>query len=675
MTLLLTSCPYCSSNFMLLNTEGLSGECVVCNRMKKFTEAEVSEAESTRDRLAEMYQGRLEKAYRNRDHKAMADLVEEVANSGISSWYAWFCVGWSDLHAGRTPYAFDDFKLAAQFLDEENFDEFYELTMDAVLESIEEKARAGEDWMQEDTSIVEFTSVLFQRFEHLCEDGDFMCDLMLRLGTLSEQVDSAAMGGSILKEIMMIVMDYMSGHPYGPDRETLLNNAQHSIREIDEVVQTMAQDGTIPPNVIKIWGPGFVEYLQILIDSCDRMTQEYSEEDLFLLCDYWGVNDYGSVFDVLQDSFQFHMGYILSGKRNKGSLKKRDKALADYDAAFKRPLVEGLTPESDSFEEEYDRICPDCGQPLTADENGLMVCECGFRSRAVTAAIEDLPENVPELIMMGRKAYLEKDPVMLNNIGERILEFDGDNWYGHLTLASACAIDKEMGEALMFFVQAAEHLNPADRKEYRDRVLDDLTMLISSSTEEGQEASIMFVPMLYETVSQSPAKDCGIPMALMDRLIQLDYDNSLKSLSVLMTITPTLIFEMTYNTSLRYHSEVIGKLSRLTEAIQKGNSAIAQDESNLKDDVNNLSKSLNDLLTYMGQGIDVRIAGMSDERIGYLSGYWSANVKDYDDLLCGIVSAFAVPDDITYSPKSKFIRKSKHAIDRYLDDFIEPVRQ
>ncbi|MBR4685415.1 MAG: hypothetical protein IKP04_02675, partial [Candidatus Methanomethylophilaceae archaeon] len=271
MTILLTKCPHCDSNFMLLNTDMSKGECVACGKEQAFNEKEISEAETRRDSLSEQYIGRLEKAYGDKDREKMSSLAEEVANAGISSWYAWFCVGWSDLQEGRTGPAFDDFKLAALFLDEENFDEFYELAMDAVLESIEDAAREDKDWSTEDTTLVDFTGALFERFEHLCEQ-DFMCDLILRLGTLSDSIETARMGASLIKEIMMIVMDYMSGNLFVEDRQNLLNNAKSSIDSVDEAMQAKAQDGSMAPNTVKIWGSGFSEFLQMLIDGGDKIV-------------------------------------------------------------------------------------------------------------------------------------------------------------------------------------------------------------------------------------------------------------------------------------------------------------------------------------------------------------------------------------------------------------------
>lgn len=667
MTILLTKCPHCDSNFMLLNTEMSKGECVACGKEQAFNEKEISEAETRRDSLSEQYIGRLEKAYGDKDREKMSSLAEEVANAGISSWYAWFCVGWSDLQEGRTGPAFDDFKLAALFLDEENFDEFYELAMDAVLESIEDAAREDKDWSTEDTTLVDFTGALFERFEHLCEQ-DFMCDLILRLGTLSDSIETARMGASLIKEIMMIVMDYMSGNLFVEDRQNLLNNAKSSIDSVDEAMQAKAQDGSMAPNTVKIWGSGFSEFLQMLIEGGDKIVAQYSDEEMFSLCEYWGVNDYEAVFGLLQNAFEFHLGFMMSGKRNKGIQKKRDKALSDYETAFRKPLDEGLTSEMEEGALDYDRICPDCGKYLIADEDGVIKCECGFKSRIATADIDDLPENVPELVMMGRKAFLDRDPKMLNNIGERILEFDENNWYGFVSLASSCAIDGQIGESIMLFTQASEHLDQKDRKEFRDCLLDILSESIMSG--DPDPMSMMFMHVLFEALDRSPAKDCNISLALVDRVSKASFDDSVKGFQASMMVNPVFSFEIMHSTSLRHLKETCSKLLDLVDAIRTGNDSIKKDSSNLKQDVSDYVRTYNDLLRHMMSSIDGRTAGMNDEKIGYLAGHWAASMDAYSDMASKVNEAMFEDDDAPYNPKSNSIMKAKHAIDRFLDDYL-----
>ncbi|MBE6524737.1 MAG: hypothetical protein E7Z65_07735 [Thermoplasmata archaeon] len=670
MTALLTNCPFCNSNFMLLNTESANGECVVCGKNKKFSKDEITQAETRRDSISEAYISRMQMAFESKDYDTMKVLAKEVADKGISSWYAWFCIGWSDLHEKKVTSAFEDFRLAVLFLDEENFDEFYELTMEAVLNSLEESARNDEAWGDEETSLVDFTGTLFERFEHLCEDGDFMTDLMLRIDTLAQDIDKASTGGNLIKEVMMLVLDYLSGNTFVPDRQALLYNAKQAVEDLGAMMQIMAKDGSLPRNTIDIWAPGFVDLLDRLIAMGDRMEAEFSEEQLLSLCDYWGMEDYLSVFNLLQNAFEYHLGFMLSNGRNKGVEKKRDKALEDYEKAFRRPLDEGLEiPEEGDV--EFDQICPECGKYLKADDNGLVACECGFKSRIVTEDIVNLPENVNLLIPIGKKALDDRDPVMLNNVGERILEFDPDNWYGPLFIAESCILDREMPEAIMLFSQAAEHLTKEDVLLYANIVVNDLGEALATMSDENQHMSAVFLPSLLENINNSPAKDLGIPLRLIDKMASYTYDDTFKAFGATVVIPPILTYEILHHTGLNYQKDMCARIIVLMDAVEEGVKAVKDDPANLKDETITFIRTNRDLFSYMIAGIDSRMKDMDDEERGYISGHWGANIESYQKMVQELTEAFSGDEDAVYKPNSNSILKSKHIIDTYLDSYME----
>ena len=674
MTALLTNCPFCNSNFMLLNTETAKGECVVCGKNKDFSKDEITQAETRRDSISETYISRMQKAFESKDYETMKALAKEVADEGISSWYAWFCIGWSDLHEGKVTSAFEDFRLAVLFLDEENFDEFYELTMEAVLDSLMEAAKKDEPWGDEETSLVDFTGTLFERFEHLCEDGDFMTDLMLRIDTLAEDIDKASTGGNLIKEVMMLVLDYLSGNTFVPDRQALLYNAKQAVEDLGAMMQIMAKDGSLPRNTIDIWAPGFVDLLDRLIAMGDRMEAEFSEEQLLSLCDYWGMEDYLSVFNLLQNAFEYHLGFMLSNGRNKGVEKKRDKALEDYEKAFRRPLDEGLEiPEEGDV--EFDQICPECGKYLKADDNGLITCECGFMSRIVTEDIVNLPENVNLLIPIGKKALDDKDPVMLNNVGERILEFDPDNWYGSLFIAESCILDREMPEAVMLFSQAAEHLTKDDVLLYANIVVNDLGEALATMSDENQHMSAVFLPSLLENINNSPAKDLGIPLRLIDKMASYTYDDTFKAFGATVVIPPILTYEILHHTGLNYQKDMCARIIVLMDAVEQGVKAVKDDPAKLKDETITFIRTNRDLFSHMIAGIESRMKDMDDEERGYISGYWGANIEAYQKMVQDLTAAFSGDEDAVYKPNSNSILKSKHIIDSYLDSYMEAGKE
>ncbi len=669
MTALLTNCPFCDSNFMLLNTEVGKGECVVCGKKKDFTKDEITDAETRRDSISETYVGRMEKIFNEGDYDKMAEIAEQVANEGISSWYAWFCIGWSDLHQGKVTSAFDDFRLAVLFLDEENFDEFYELTMDCVIDSIEAASKADEAWGDEETSLVEFTGTLFERFEHLCEDGDFMTDLMLRLDTLADDIDKASTGGNLIKEIMMLVLDYMSGNTFVTDRQTLLYNAKQAIEDIDAMMNLL-HDDSLPANTLKIWGPGFVDLLDRMILMGDKMEEEFSEEELLSLCDYWMVEDYLSVFNILQNAFEFHLGFMLSNGRNKGIEKKRDKALADYEKAFRRPLDEHLTVEEEG-DIEFDRICPDCGKYLKADDDGLMRCECGFKSRIVTQNIKDLPSNVPQLIQIGKKALEDSDPSMLNDVGERILEFEADNWYGFMFLAESCILDEEIPEAVMLYSQASEHLGKDDAEIYSERVIQQLGSIFGNMTDSEQHMASVFLPVLFENIHNSFAKDKDISLRIIDRMCDSEYDDSNKAFGATVIIAPVFTFEILNHTGLNHQKDMCARMVKLLDKVEEGMNSLKKDPHNQKDSIIAFVRTNKDLFNHLIHGIEKRTEGLDEERKGYLSGYWGANIAQYQELIQNLTEAFSFDDETVYKPNSNSILKSKHIIDSFLDSYME----
>ncbi len=627
-----------------------------------------------RDRLSEKYIGRLQDAYDKGDYAAMKGMVEEVANAGISSWYAWFCIGWSDLHEGNIATAFDDLNMAVLFLDEENFDEFYELTMEAVIDSIEKAAREDKDWMTEDASMVEFTGSLFERFGHLCENGDFMIDLMMRLSTIGDDVETALMGDDLIKEILMIITDYIMGNTYLVDHQDLLNNAKLAVEEIDKAVQEKLQDGTVAPNLAKMWGQGLTEFIDILLEMVARMVDDRSEEDILDLCDYWSVNDYSGVFALWQNALEFHTGYITSNRHNKGIMKKRDKALEDYEAAFMRPLVDGLIAE-EGEDDGFDRVCPDCGKYLKADDTGMLVCECGFKTRIVTDNVDDLPKDLSRLTAMGRQALADHDSMMLNDLGERILEFDGDNWFGFAILAESCLLDGELAESIMLFVQAAENLKPEGRKDYRDLVVDALAKIFSETDDQDQQMAALFLPALLESIDKSVAKDCNIVNGFLERLKTADYDTSAKGYMATMVLGPVMSHEFLHHTSLNYQKKVCLELMDVMAAIEKYMETIKKDDSNLKNETVNYVRTAQDLLAHLITGIDALSSGKDDERVGYMAGYWGANTERYKEMTLDVIEAFHYDEDMVYRPDSKAVLKSRHTLDRYLEKYMEAGKE
>jgi len=293
----------------------------------------------------------------------------------------------------------------------------------------------------------------------------------------------------------------------------------------------------------------------------------------------------------------------------------------------------------------------------------------------VTEEINDLPENVQQLMAMGRKAIQDRDPKMLNNIGERILEFEPDNWYGFITLAESCIIDGELSEAEMLFSQAAERLSEKDRKEYHDLVVEELGKAFRENEDPEQQMATVFIPVLLESISLSPAKDCKIIQGIIERMAEGAFDSSSKGFTATLVVNPAISFELLHNTSLNYQKTMCARYLALLDSIENGMNGIKKDESGYKDDVMNFVRTNRDLLKHLMIGIETGSGKTDDERIGYMAGYWAANMEAYENLVSELVDAFQYDDDIVYKPNSKQMLKSYHIIDTYLDEYLNAGKE
>ena len=668
MTSLLTDCPFCESNFMLLDTRTKKGVCVICNKSKELDDNEIAAAEARRDSLSEKYMGRFEKAFSEKDYPKLAELTKEVLEEGISSWYAWTCMGCSDLHDKKFSNAMQDFSIAILFLDEENFDEFYEILMDAIIDSLLESAGADEPWGDSDASLVDLTGTLFERFEHLC-DYDLITDLMLRLSAMAADIESGVTCVNLMKEIVSISMDYLSANIFIADRQDMLNYAVAAIEELDAMVGIL-HDENLNPTQAEMIGPGFVEFLNMINAKESEIMSAYSEDQLLTFCDYWAENDYSEIFNLMDLAFESHLGAMTSNGRNKGMVKKRDKALEDFYREFTKPLKEGLVDEYKDYI-EYDKICPDCGKYLIADDNGLMVCECGFRSRVVTKSILDLPENVPELIALGKEALNESDPAKLNNIGERILEFDHDCWLGYAFLAESCLMDGEIPESVMLFGQAADALKEEDADEFSEMIVMDLGRTLGNLDTPDKQFVFVFLPSFLDFLAESPAKDRDIPMRMLDVVCEQDIKDADSAIGALLSIIAIFHFCLGRLTDLNDINDLCHTVLDRLKIVQDAISSVKRDPNNVKAECDSSVKTYTDLIEYLSNGIEIRSL---DTDISSVSDYWKGHMDEYNAMIGDLISAI-ISDGKKYSKNSKEIQKSKHAIDSFLDSYMKAGKE
>ena len=121
----------------------------------------------------------------------------------------------------------------------------------------------------------------------------------------------------------------------------------------------------------------------------------------------------------------------------------------------------------------------------------MLECKCGFRGRAVTKAIEDLPDDLESLHKIAGEAYLNRDSEALNNVGEHILGFDGTDWRGCVSLAFSCALDGNLPIALDVLTPCMGHVDEKDAGEFAGKSLELISYGMANATREDDLMSII----------------------------------------------------------------------------------------------------------------------------------------------------------------------------------------
>ncbi len=485
MTLLLTRCDGCGENFMLADTEALDGTCYLCGRKRRFTKEEIGEAETERDRLSEKYVERMQKAYDEKDPKTVAELAKEAGKAGVSSWFAWFFIGWADMSEGKAADAFKDFELSVSFLDEENLDEFCDLVMDACLERLDKAVKDGELWLDTYEPLFGFDDALMERFGDVIEFR-FVTELIGRMGFMDVGKDPE--GRVLAASIAYLAFVYAASDMYLPDHQDVMEAASGAL----ESLKTM--DG--PFNETRTLAETMADAISRVSEMENAVCEEH-EDCLGALCDHWIDEDDGHG-DVLMDVCEEGLKYGVSGRRNRGAKNKMDKAVERYGKLLDEAVAvaaerademqDGPEDPKNPYEGVY---CPECGRFVPAGPGGLLECRCGFRGRAVTKAIEDLPDDLESLHKIAGEAYLNRDSEALNNVGEHILGFDGTDWRGCVSLAFSCALDGNLPIALDVLTPCMGHVDEKDAGEFAGKSLELISYGMANAAREDDLMSII----------------------------------------------------------------------------------------------------------------------------------------------------------------------------------------
>ncbi len=485
MTLLLTRCDGCGENFMLADTEALDGTCYLCGRKRRFTKEEIGEAETERDRLSEKYVERMQKAYDEKDPKTVAELAKEAGKAGVSSWFAWFFIGWADMSEGKAADAFKDFELSVSFLDEENLDEFCDLVMDACLERLDKAVKDGELWLDTYEPLFGFDDALMERFGDVIEFR-FVTELIGRMGFMDVGKDPE--GRVLAASIAYLAFVYAASDMYLPDHQDVMEAASGALESLKSM------DG--PFNETRTLAETMADAISRVSEMENAVCEEH-EDCLGALCDHWIDEDDGHG-DVLMDVCEEGLKYGVSGRRNRGAKNKMDKAverygkLLDEAVAVAAERADEMQDGPEDPENPYEGVyCPECGRFVPAGPGGLLECRCGFRGRAVTKAIEDLPDDLESLHKIAGEAYLNRDSEALNNVGEHILGFDGTDWRGCVSLAFSCALDGNLPIALDVLTPCMGHVDEKDAGEFAGKSLELISYGMANAAREDDLMSII----------------------------------------------------------------------------------------------------------------------------------------------------------------------------------------
>ena len=664
MTILLTRCPKCGENFMMADTEELEGTCVLCGCIRPFTKEEISEAETRRDKLSEKYISRMQRAYEEKDTGSMSRLAEEAVSEGVSSWYAWFFIGWYHMTERKVGKAFDDFELAVAFLDEENFDEFYGLVVDTCLDSLPSFSKEGEQWSGDCASLLKFSSTLVDRFSEIME-CNFEEDLITRIGYLDEEAEDPQTCFYLSFEALNIAVCFSCDNMYLPDHLSVLSSASWTAEALSAKAKEVGGSKNVE-GMLQMMKEFLDRILKIESDICG----DFGDERMGQLCDCWVSDPDDDHEKHLADAFECFASYMISNGRNKGQKKKMDAALERYNETIREALTDGrldeVAPEEDEDAEAYHfegRECPDCGRFIPSGEGGILECECGFRSRGVNRAILDLPEGMGELKAMAEKALGGDDAELLYNLGARILT-DSEEPMGYLAIARSLVLDGRLPECVDILSTRSETLSGKEGRMFYDRVLDIVGEGMARATREEDMLSIFPLPTLVSNLGRM--EDGRFLCDLMDRILELDGMRTLASASIMpASMIKLMVMDMERNTSLESWKALCEKCMAFMEKAVSNLGSLSDDPEAVQES-EYVNKNI-DLVGHMLQGIASRIGYAGPAAVKKLERDWRG--KDVQGLFSDVVVK-SLWKETKHRPDSIEMLEAKNAVDAALVGYM-----
>ena len=670
MTLLLTSCAKCESNYMLVDSVNGDATCMLCGHSINMTIDEIRMAEDRRDSLAESYIGPMEEAYNAGDVEGMERLATEVVEEGVSSWYAWFCIGWLHLQTSMAETAMDDFKMALEFLDEENFDEFYELVSEHIVEHmVVSVCDYGEPWCDRPFLLSMLSSAIDERFPGLAEQ-----DLFTRVFSMIPEKMATADDSScarMISDIFTTAVDSMFTTPHPDTYIRNLDCAVSVVRSVGEGIEGSG-DGTIPPAACRIWTDEHAGLLETVRDAVATEVDGRDPEELDLFARHWLSTNMGDLTTKSVEMSNGNMGYLLSLGKNKGEKWKRDTALADLMDIYLDPLRTGEMSDGceDMFTDGF--TCPGCGTVMEESDEGLMVCPgCGRRSRCVTEAILDMPDDVDVLHRMFVESLDSDDAAYLNNLGEKLSEVEPEGWRGPMALARSCILDGEYGEALMLISECVRCPDiSGDLDEvYRLTSLYVPVIISSAAFDEDMVIMLLVAPLLVSIMGCGLMESGPWPLDLLDALAGEDYRGTSCAV-VALTISCSVFFLMSSEDRRMENQQMLASaICRLCAAIiGKAPSMDADPEFSCKA-VADMASSMAESFGMVRDELGSFMESYNGDRVQRLDDHWGGRDEELVEMLRELLSVIDVGDDPRpMSNRSRNMRTK--AVRKYLDRYL-----
>ena len=642
MTLLLTPCPHCGENFMMLDTEDETGECILCKKRSRFTREEIDAAESRRDGLSERYLGPIQQAFNDNDFETVTSLCEEVGREGVSSWYIWTVAGVCDARQGKGDQAMDAFGLATEFLDEESFDEFYDMVMDAVLDTFVADCNEERDFSIPLSDLMNLSSTIEERFYEIMDVG-FPQDLFIRIGMLVDEIRDPKAFARLLTLMIYYMFGFVTENVYIPDHLEAFESMSSSVESVGNYAKEMEGQAW---KDIAARSAVLMECISMLHARESAIMNEVGEKGAENISMYWCGNDTDDLVDAAGDALVCCLRYSESGGRNKGMGKKMGAAVERYGDV----LARGMDAEPMDSDDVYDSDFEDHD-----DESG----ELFERMTDV-----ELPSDIGSLRNMGEKALAENDHPLINDIAAAMVELDDMDWFGWTLAGVADSSRNEMTSAAWAFENAFYSVGAGDEERFRDIVADSFSRAISGSQDMKTALEIHSIMGVVNLLDGKIVDGTGVGTRILDALRDdAPLDSSDNRFVVYVAANGVLSAMMHTHPFVNGY---IGGSTRTLETLRRVKESMDpsdEEDAELMPSV----ETMIDCTAHLTNALMDVVSSNSDTKLAEIASKWKGK-EAYHDLVDDMRNGFVTPERFT--PNGKAAVANRRLVDEFIRKYL-----